>query len=61
MHRLMQHHHDGELVTGLLFVDPETHHLHDALGTVPEPLNRLGEAALCPGAAALVKINAGLR
>jgi 2-oxoglutarate ferredoxin oxidoreductase subunit beta len=61
MHRLMQHHRDGELVTGLLFVDPEVHHLHDALGTVPEPLNRLDEAALCPGAAALARVNASLR
>lgn len=61
MHRLMQHQRDGELVTGLLFVDPEPHLLHDALGTVVEPLNRLDEAALCPGAAALARVNAALR
>ena len=37
------------------------HDMHDALGTVEQPLNALGEAELCPGAAALEKINASLR
>ena len=31
------------------------------LDTVATPLNQLGEAALCPGSAALEKINASLR
>ena len=51
----------GEIVTGLLFVDPEPEDLHGNLGTVARPLNALDDAALCPGAAALEKINAGLR
>ena len=35
--------------------------LHAALNTSQTPLNRLGEAELCPGSAVLAKINAGLR
>jgi 2-oxoglutarate ferredoxin oxidoreductase subunit beta len=51
----------GEVVTGLLYVDPDATDLHAALNTARRPLNRLGEAELCPGAAALEKINAALR
>jgi 2-oxoglutarate ferredoxin oxidoreductase subunit beta len=51
----------GEVVTGLLYVDNEPTDLHDSLNTVAEPLNALGEAELCPGPAALDKINASLR
>jgi 2-oxoglutarate ferredoxin oxidoreductase subunit beta len=51
----------GEVVTGLLYVDPDATDLHAALNTARAPLNRLGEAELCPGAAALEKMNAALR
>ena len=51
----------GEIVTGLLFVDPEPLDLHGNLGTVKTPLNQLTDATLVPGAAALEKINAALR
>ena len=51
----------GEVVTGLLYIEPEADELHDHLGTVATPLNRLTDAELTPGAAALVKINASLR
>jgi len=51
----------GEIVTGLLYVDPEADDLHDALNTVATPLNRLSDAELTPGAAALAKVNAALR
>jgi len=51
----------GEIVTGLLYVDPEADDLHDALNTVAKPLNRLSDAELTPGSAALVKVNARLR
>ncbi len=51
----------GEIVTGLLHVDPESEDMHDYLGTTAVPLNRLGDAKLVPGAAALAKINDGLR
>jgi 2-oxoglutarate ferredoxin oxidoreductase subunit beta len=51
----------GEIVTGLLYVNPEPHDLHASLNTVPMPLNQLGERELCPGSAALNKLNASLR
>ncbi len=52
---------DGEIGTGLLYVDPQASDLHAALNTVATPLNVLTEAELNPGAAALAKINASLR
>ena len=51
----------GEIVTGLLYVEPESADLHEHLETVETPLNALGEPELCPGSAVLAKINAGLR
>ncbi len=51
----------GEVVTGLLFVDPNAEDLHRHLHTVNTPLNRLGDAELCPGNAALESLNASLR
>ena len=51
----------GEIVTGLLYVDPEPVDLHGQLNTLDTPFNALGEAALCPGSALLHKINASLR
>jgi 2-oxoglutarate ferredoxin oxidoreductase subunit beta len=51
----------GEVVTGLLYVDPQAGDLHAALNTCATPLNKLDERALCPGAAALAKINASFR
>ena len=51
----------GEIVTGLLYVDPDADDLHDSLNTVATPLNRLSDAELTPGAAALAKVNAAFR
>jgi len=56
-----QHAARGELVTGLLYLDALATDLHLALNTCDTPLNALGEAALCPGSAALKSINAALR
>lgn len=61
MNYLHAHQARGEVVTGLLYVDPEARDLHAHLETIDAPLNTLGEAELCPGAAVLEKINAGLR
>jgi 2-oxoglutarate ferredoxin oxidoreductase subunit beta len=52
---------EGEVVTGLLYVEPEAEEMHDYLGTVETPLNRLGDADLVPGSAALDALNASLR
>jgi 2-oxoglutarate ferredoxin oxidoreductase subunit beta len=51
----------GELVTGLIYMDPNPGDLHASLNTTDMPLNRLGAKELCPGSAALEKINASLR
>jgi 2-oxoglutarate ferredoxin oxidoreductase subunit beta len=51
----------GEVVTGLLYLDPHPDELHAHLNTVDTPLNQLGERELCPGAAALQKLNSSLR
>ena len=52
---------EGEIVTGLLYIDPEPEDMHAYMNTAATPLNALTEAELCPGAGALDKINAGLR
>ena len=51
----------GQVVTGLLYIDPDSGDLHDSLETVDTPLNQLGQADLVPGSAALAAINAALR
>jgi 2-oxoglutarate/2-oxoacid ferredoxin oxidoreductase subunit beta len=58
---LQKHAAKGQVVTGLLYVDAEAEDLHNHLNTVAAPLNTLGEKELCPGTAALEKINASLR
>jgi len=52
---------EGEVVTGLLYLDPTPKDLHQNLNTVDAPLNTLGTADLCPGSATLDRINASLR
>jgi 2-oxoglutarate ferredoxin oxidoreductase subunit beta len=61
MNYLQQHHAKGEVVTGLLYLDPEPDDLHAHLNTVAVPLNQLTEKELCPGSSALEKINASLK
>jgi len=61
MNYSQEHHAKGEVVTGLLYVDPQPQELHGYLHTVETPFNRLSERELCPGSAALAKLNASLR
>jgi 2-oxoglutarate ferredoxin oxidoreductase subunit beta len=58
---MQRHQAKGEIVTGLLYVDPESEEMHDRLHTVERPLNALAEPDLCPGSGALGKVNASLR
>jgi 2-oxoglutarate ferredoxin oxidoreductase subunit beta len=51
----------GEVVTGLLYVNPDSVDLHAHLNTVETPLNKLDVRELCPGSVALERINAALR
>jgi len=61
MNYLAQRKAAGEIVTGLLYLDPQADDLHRLLNTVDVPLNQLAEKELVPGAAALDKFNASLR
>ncbi len=61
MDYLQQRQTEGEIVTGLLFVDPDPEDLHTHLRTVETPFNALTDEALVPGAKALEKLNASLR
>lgn len=56
-----ERHERGEIVTGLLYVDPLALDLHSALNTTHAPLNRLSPKELSPGQATLARINAALR
>jgi 2-oxoglutarate ferredoxin oxidoreductase subunit beta len=58
---LMHSHGKGEVVTGLLYVEPESQDLCERIELTATPLNRLGDTELCPGSATLEKINAELR
>ncbi|MCP4123184.1 MAG: 2-oxoacid:ferredoxin oxidoreductase subunit beta [Bacteroidetes bacterium] len=59
--RLQAAHANEEILTGLIYIDPESRELHDLLGTVDQPLNTLREKELCPGSKTLDKINASFR
>lgn len=52
---------EGEVVTGLLYLDPDAADCHEIMDTVQTPLNELTEDDLCPGQAALDAINEGFR
>ena len=51
----------GEILTGLLFMDPNTEDLHHTINTSERPLNTLKEMDLCPGSEQLKTINAEFR
>ena len=51
----------GEVVTGLLYVDPDAADLHQHLNTSATPFNRLEAGQLCPGPEVLERLNASLR
>jgi 2-oxoglutarate ferredoxin oxidoreductase subunit beta len=48
---------EGNILTGLLYLNTETRDLHKMLGTTATPLNSLKEDLLCPGSAALEALN----
>jgi 2-oxoglutarate ferredoxin oxidoreductase subunit beta len=58
---LQRHAAKGEVVTGLLYIEPDADDLHASFDTVATPLNQLNAKELCPGQGALEKLNAGLR
>lgn len=52
---------EGEILTGLLYMDENSTDLHEVLQTTSGPLNALNEKMLCPGDDLLQKLNASLR
>ena len=48
---------DGEILTGLLYLDPDKPDLHSMLQTSTRHLAGLGEEELCPGTALLEQLN----
>jgi 2-oxoglutarate ferredoxin oxidoreductase subunit beta len=61
LNRVQQAEAAGEVLTGLLYVEPLPKDLHANLNTIDAPLNTLNAPDLCPGQAALDKLNASLR
>lgn len=58
---LEDHKTQGVILTGVLYVNPESSDTHEILHTSQRPLNALTEEDLCPGPAALEEINGSHR
>ena len=58
---LQEHQARGEIPTGLLYLDEQTHDMHDTNGTVDTPLCELPFEQLCPGSATLDQFQPGYR
>jgi len=52
---------DGRILTGMLYLEPDSQDTHELLGTSATPLNTLGAEELCPGSAVLKEINNSFR
>lgn len=52
---------NNEILTGLLFMDPDAKDLHQLLHTTEKPLNSLSQSLLCPGSEMLKQINEDFR
>ena len=51
----------GDILTGLIYLDPESKDLHEILNTADTPLNQIEHARLCPGSDALASLNESFR
>lgn len=51
----------GDILTGLIYIDPDSQELHEAIQTTSKPLRVLNESDLCPGSKVLESINESLR
>ncbi len=61
MGAIEQHKAEGQILTGLLYMDPDSLDLHSVVDTSDRPLNSLTEEELCPSLQALDNINESLR
>ncbi len=57
LNRLQQAKAEGEILTGLVYIDPDSKDLHEVIKSDTRPLNSLKEEDLCPGAGVLAVIN----
>ncbi|MEZ5004151.1 MAG: 2-oxoacid:ferredoxin oxidoreductase subunit beta [Chitinophagales bacterium] len=51
----------GEVLTGLLYINPDSRDLHSLLNTTDQALNTLTQEQLCPGSNVLEEINQSFR
>ncbi len=51
----------GEILTGLLYINPDSTDLHELIQTSDKPLNSLTKSELCPGSKVLEEINESFR
>jgi 2-oxoglutarate ferredoxin oxidoreductase subunit beta len=58
---IRRHRNAGAVATGMIYVDADERDLHDLLHTPQQPLNAVPQERLCPGDAALQKLNDSLR
>jgi 2-oxoglutarate ferredoxin oxidoreductase subunit beta len=58
---LQDHQGRGEIPTGLLYLDPESHDMHDTSATVDTPLSEMPFDQLCPGSATLEQFQRAYR
>jgi len=54
-------HENQRVLTGLLFLDPNSRDLNTTVNLASRPLNELGKDELCPGSKVLNSVNEGLR
>ncbi|MEZ4917485.1 MAG: 2-oxoacid:ferredoxin oxidoreductase subunit beta [Saprospiraceae bacterium] len=52
---------ENEILTGLLYIDPERPNFHQLIQTCNQPLNALPQQDVCPGSGPLDQINASFR
>jgi len=57
LHHINQHKKEGQIATGLLYINQSTSDLHELIDTVDKPFNSLTEHDLCPGDEVLSGIN----
>lgn len=58
---MADHKAEGKILTGLLYMDPDSRDLHESIDTCKKPLRNLGEQDLCPGSKVLASVNDSLR
>jgi 2-oxoglutarate ferredoxin oxidoreductase subunit beta len=58
---IRERHKDGEIVTGLLYISPDSQDMHEQVNTVAAPLTQMPYEDLCPGSAELEKLQRRFR